>query len=107
MRAKISYSVEFEEIPEQISMLLDKALRLTGNVSKRIDFAREQISLADPSRLVLVPSELDTIRQDLGKVDLVLQDCISISNGYVEAIDQLQKAQLQQDEVKQGNNDDE
>tara|TARA_R110000824_G_scaffold26850_2_gene91811 strand:- start:307 stop:618 length:312 start_codon:yes stop_codon:yes gene_type:complete len=79
MRVNISYSVELEDVPQEVERILiecDTKIRgIHGNLSQTIG--------RDPLAMI---KELDTIRLQMAQTDLRLDDCMHILNGYVQAV---------------------
>tara|TARA_R110000787_G_C13270018_1_gene431386 strand:+ start:143 stop:544 length:402 start_codon:yes stop_codon:yes gene_type:complete len=85
MRVRLSYSVEIEEIPENIARLIENdwhRLDSTNNeVNNIIDRLRE-----DEPNIKLIITKIDEARQWLGAFDARLNECEGILSGYEKAI---------------------
>ena len=92
MLVNISYSVDFEEVPE----VVNKFLR--DDIKKMIDFeiaegVTEAIDSSDPEKenIGKCIKTIESIRELLMKVDMRLSDCSNILIGYSKyMIDQVQ-----------------
>ena len=82
MRVNISYSLELEEVPKEVSRLLiecDKKLRCIHG---------DLVGVTDRDPLEII-KELDIIRVKLAETDLQLNDCMQILIGYVQTLSRL------------------
>ena len=82
MRVNISYSIELDDVPQEV----DRILVECENKIRAIQGGLHQTISKDP--LVII-KEVDEIRLNLGAIDLRLEDCMQILNGYVQALAQL------------------
>ena len=80
MKVKISYTVELDEVPNQVyKHLLDKFPLSFDEVHKGIlDLIRE-------GNIQGALEDIDLFRRDLAKLDLKLDDAQSILDGYMRA----------------------
>jgi len=84
MRVRLSYSVELEDVPDSVAYLIEGEMF-------RIDHAKEKIGKAhnalceDEPHVELVLKSIDQARQALGAIDLRLNECESILEGYRQA----------------------
>jgi len=86
MRVNISYSLNLDEIPDEVERLLiecdQKIRKIHGDLEKTIG--------RDP---LIIIQELDTIRREMALADLRLDDCMQILNGYVQTVANLPLAE--------------
>ena len=82
MRVNIAYSLELEEIPDEVEKLLVECEKKLRHIHGQLDQAigREPLTLI---------SEIDQIRMSLAHTDLRLDDCMQILSGYVQTLAQL------------------
>lgn len=80
MKVKISYTVELDEVPNQVSKhLSDKFPLSLDEVYKGI------IDLIREGNIHGALEDIDLFRRDLAKLDLKLDDAQSILDGYMRA----------------------
>jgi len=81
MKVLLNYACELEEIPQTVGDLL-------GNLSRQLDKIEdtlsEAISQTYENSATKALSTIDTLRQDLAKIDQRLMDYTSILAGYVK-----------------------
>lgn len=79
MNVKITYTVEFEKVPETITELMRQAssdLQVTGESLKANAFdEHEETPLQKMKRI-------DAVRKKLASIDFLLEDCYTILAGY-------------------------
>jgi len=79
LRVNITYSVELEEVPNEIARILEEC-------EQNMVLARSEIESAlyrDPLDQL---AALDNIRVSLAKIDLKLGDSMEILSGYLQAV---------------------
>jgi len=81
MRVKLSYTVDFDDVPNEIRRILD--LRINIAYAKILDSIHKAIE--DKNYIVAI-EKIESMRQKLNSVDLVLSDCTSILSGYTKAL---------------------
>ncbi len=104
MRVNISYSIELEDVPSEVSRILEEceiSLRgIHGNLNRAIG--------QDPLGVI---EELDKVRISLAKLDLKLGDSMQILSGYVQTIavrpEMEQRAMMENDIVEEEKDNDE
>ena len=79
MRVNITYSVELDEVPNEVSRILEECEQDFRSIHGQLDQAIGRDSLE-------VISALDSVRIGLAKLDLKLGDSMDILSGYVQAI---------------------
>lgn len=77
----VSYACELEDVPRNTSQLLSNVAEEMAEVQGSLD---EAISLAKSNAVSDALKTIDTLRQQLAKVDLRLMDCSSILAGYTK-----------------------
>ena len=98
MRVNISYSVELDDVPKE----MDRILVECENKIRTIHEGLGQTIGKDP---VATIKELDTIRLKMAEVDLQLDDCMQILNGYLQTVARTSK--LERPEPTQEKSEDE
>ena len=82
MRVNISYSVELDDVPQEVDRILveceNKIRAIHGDLRRAIG--------QDPLAII---KEVDNVRLKMGATDLQLDDCMQILNGYVQTLAQL------------------
>lgn len=80
MKVKISYTVELDEVPHQVSKYLHNQSDMSlDNVFESI------LKLIKEGNIQGALEDIDYFRQDLAKLDLKLSDAQSILDGYMKA----------------------
>jgi len=89
MRVKIAYSIELEEVENEVKEIMQKALNHAEEASKE---ALEATTLldTDKSDILSIAKQLDSARRSLAKADIIISDCQEVLMGYRAT---LQKAQ--------------
>ena len=85
MKVKVMYTVQYEEVPDVVRKLVEKC--------------RDQLKKADQFKFdILDPSqterEIATLQKNLDLISVQLQDCLSLSRGYLDV-----KKELLEDET--------
>jgi hypothetical protein len=79
VRVNISYSIELEDVPNEVSRILEecegKLRAIHGDLNRAIG--------QDPLSVI---EELDKLRINLARLDLELGDSMQILSGYVQAV---------------------
>tara|TARA_Y100000034_G_scaffold1768_2_gene2244 strand:- start:2329 stop:2709 length:381 start_codon:yes stop_codon:yes gene_type:complete len=86
MRVALSYSVEIEEVPNQVAILLEKTISQVKNAAlEHLDDAARSLSLKHRSvdEIARAAQNLDSAKIMLERVDLALADYVNILQGYV------------------------
>jgi len=98
MKVKLSYSVDLDDIPDNIIRLLSDSARRMYNVSEKLD---EAIEKAKSNREYLkILDEVDQLRKDMFHVDSTLEECYEIVRGYQRAKIQHHIQQHQEMEIE-------
>lgn len=108
MNVKITYTVEFEKVPETITELMRQAsgdLQVVGESLKMNAFdEHEETPLEKMKRI-------DAVRKKLASIDFLLEDCYTILAGYNKTIAEMhmpkqRMEQPQHDRIQQGGSSD-
>ena len=93
MRVRISYSLEIDEIPSEVSALIQKK---TSDLHEAIDLVEDACErLQEKNASVeMVANTIDRSRQKLAAFDTVLADAHGILIGWVEAQSRLEAPPL-------------
>ena len=83
MKAKISYTVNLEEIPQEVSELVQK---LQFVVEKNVTSKLSEIYPIDSDTIADSIESIDKVRRSIAEIDLRLEDCYSILLGYHQAV---------------------
>ena len=83
MKAKISYTVNLEEIPEEVSGLIQK---LQFQIDKLVSARIAQLYPIGSENIAGTLETIDNVRRSMAEIDLRLEDCYSILYGYHQAI---------------------
>jgi len=84
MRARITYSVDLDEVPESIAELIENEAGRLTYCDHLISEIGEHLRSNDLS-IELCLAKIDRIRQSLGLLDLRLGECESMLGGYQSA----------------------
>ena len=85
MRVRLSYSVETEEIIEEVKRLLNTAENKLLNQIGILKRSHDDLSEEDLLRVI---KQIDLTRQELSRYDQTLEDCFSILQGYNSYLEQ-------------------
>ena len=86
MRVKLSYSVDFEEVPQRVLDLLNESnMKLNNVVEKFMEFRllMNQHNLGQDPDIYAMIGLIDKIRQEMAKEDIRLEECASILTGFL------------------------
>ena len=92
MRVNITYSVDLEDIPDEVNRILGECERVFREIHGDLDRAIGRDPLA-------VIEELDKIRIGLAKLDLKLGDSMQILSGFVQTL--ASKPEMEQDAIRE------
>ena len=84
MRVRISYSVDLEDVPVECARMLHDSIEHIENVRGEISDLIKQLD-DDKAQLWIVKDRIDSCRQRLAKLDVVLADNEMILEGYFNA----------------------
>ena len=98
MRVKITYTVELDNVEEEVSERMTRAVNdldfcYQELTRLQLDLDTKQGDLSDHALMI------DNIRIKMAKADLVLEDCQNILIGLISAKKQLEE---QEDEIQDG-----
>tara|TARA_B100000963_G_C22162774_1_gene466754 strand:+ start:164 stop:463 length:300 start_codon:yes stop_codon:yes gene_type:complete len=85
MRVRLSYSVETEDIIEEVKRLLNTAESKLCNQIGILKRSHDDLTDED---LLRVTKQIDLTRQELSRYDQTLEDCFSILQGYSRYLEQ-------------------
>ncbi len=88
MRVNITYSVELDDVPDEVARILEECEQNFRRIHGQLD----QTIGREPLELV---AELDKIRVSLARLDLKLGDSMDILSGYIQTM--AQKPKMEQD----------
>ena len=79
MRVNITYSVELDDVPSEVSRILEECEQNFRSIHGELDHAigRDPLTIID---------KLNEIRINLAKLDLKLGDSMEILSGYVQTV---------------------
>ncbi len=83
MKVKVSYTVNIEEVPEEVRLVLRRAEAKVGSVQKAISKLTNAESPILEQKTQQAISEIETLRKDLFDADLLIGDCEGILRGYL------------------------
>ena len=83
MRVRINYSVDTEEIIDEINRFINKAEQRLQDQVGNLHRARDRM---DEDQLDNALKQIDLTRQELTKYDQALEDCFAILQGYNELL---------------------
>ena len=84
MRVRLSYSVELEDVPDSVAYLIEGEMFRIDEAKEKIGRAYDTLCEEEP-HVELVLKSIDQARQALGAIDLRLNECESILEGYRQA----------------------
>ena len=89
MRVRISYSLEMDDIPAEVSALIQKK---TSDLHEVIDLVEDSCERLQEknANVEMITNAIDRARQRLSEFDLVLADSHGILTGWIEAMDQIE-----------------
>jgi len=90
-KVKLCYTVNFEEVPAEISKFLQKSLDLNKRVATDLEVAKQKTSA---SSVELALNSVLSARVELIKIDQVLEDVADLLTGYEQALKDLQQKGL-------------
>lgn len=79
MRVNITYSVDLEDVPSEVSRILEECEHVLRELHGQLDHTvgREPLAMI---------TQMDKMRISLAKLDLKLGDSMEILTGYVQAV---------------------
>lgn len=92
MKVKLSYTVELDDVPKEVSTILN--LKTNLEYDNMMNSVYE--SLNQKNYLVAIEN-IDLVRKKLSAIDIVLNDCQSILTGYTKALVQQESTNEQTD----------
>jgi len=89
MKAKIQFTVEIEEIPEEVRNRVEKVFYRSEKATEEVKSILGDIS---ENNILVATQRIDKVRKELAFIDAVLEDAYSVLTGYVS----YQSKQLEQ-----------
>ena len=86
-RVRISYTVDMDEVPVRIAMLLREAQEKCGTVLSNM--GQVVTALEEETNIERAWNSIDSVRQDMMKMDLRLEDCQELLASYQAALAQI------------------
>ena len=99
MRVRLSYSVETEEIIEEVKILLNTAENKLCNQIGTLKRSHDDLTEEDLLRVI---KQIDLTRQELSRYDQTLEDCFAILQGYSRYIREQQEGVPNEQEPEDG-----
>ena len=96
MRVRLSYSVETEEIIEEVKRLLNTAENKLCNQIGTLKRSHDDLTEEDLLRVI---KQIDLTRQELSRYDQTLEDCFAILQGYSRYIREQQEQKKRWDQA--------
>lgn len=81
MKVKLSYTVDLDDVPNEVSTLLN--LKTNLQYDKLMDGVYEALNQKNYFSAI---ENIDSVRKKLSSIDIVLGDCQSILTGYTKAL---------------------
>jgi hypothetical protein len=79
MKAKIQFTVDMEDIPEEVRNRIERVFYKAENTSVEVKNILGDIS---ENNIVVATQKIDKVRKDLAFIDSVLEDGYNILSGY-------------------------
>lgn len=97
MKVKISYTIDDSEIPNELAKFVKKVGdRITKSLETSEELYKNLSTSFNTELISLYLSEIDNIRSNLTKTDVVLSDCHEILDGLNNLLIQQRQQQQQQ-----------
>ena len=91
MRVKIAYTVELEEVENEVKEILGKGIT---DIDEALSDSMHVLSELDSGQeLPYLVETLDSSRRKLAKADAVLADCQTILDAYSQVLQKLEEGQ--------------
>lgn len=81
MKVKLSYTVNLDDVPNEVSTLLN--LKTNLEYDKLMDSVYDSLNQKNYFTAI---QNIDSVRKKLNSIDMVLSDCQSILTGYTKAL---------------------
>ena len=90
MRVTVSDSMDLEDVPQKVTELLEMAKSRLVDIE---DFSSNAVmAVASEKNYLAANDQIIKIRNELGKMDATLADCMSILSGYTTTLAGMQTA---------------
>ena len=96
-RINIQYTIEIDELEEEVRRLIYKNISNFDTIIQKIKGSQDSSVLTHD-----MLDDLDLIRQEMGKVDLRMVDCVNIIDGYLRYKSHTESPPLADDLMEQG-----
>jgi len=90
MRVNISYSIELEDVPEEVCKLLASERKEQEKVLIEYTNIASMVNAGD---LISAIQRVDEVRKTMGKLDARLQDVVNIVSGFVQVNNQKEESE--------------
>ena len=90
MRVKIAFTVEIDEVEEEVVTIMQKALSDIDKASSHALDATSKLSKGDEN-IDRIVAQMDEARKRLSKADQVMMDCYEILKAYKETLAKLEQ----------------
>ena len=104
MKAKIQFTIDIEDVPQEVSKRLENVYFKTQSISEEI---KNILSLINEENFLSCTSKIDKLRKELSFYDSVLEDSYNVLVGYTsyktKQLEQTVEASLSQQESDEKN----
>lgn len=83
-KVKIAYTIDLEDIPDEVSSMLQKSHQSMKHVTDKLDQPVTESNVAGVIEMI------DNVRRSMAEIDLRLEDLHSILYGYHQTVNQQQ-----------------
>ena len=90
MRVKIAYTVEMDEVEEEVVTIMQKALSDIETASSTAFDATSQLSSGEGD-IVSIVEKIDSARLIISRADQIMSDCYEILKAYRQALQRLEE----------------
>lgn len=87
MRVRITYSVDMDEVPTEVSCMLDRNVQQLAEVLEMIEDSIGSLRTDRKADFKSLANSLDKARQKLSNFDYVLADAYAVLHGFADALD--------------------
>ena len=104
MKAKIQFTIDIEDVPQEVSKRLENVYFKTQSISEEI---KNILSLINEENFLSCTSKIDKLRKELSFYDSVLEDSYNVLVGYTsyktKQLEQTVEASLSKQESDEKN----
>ena len=90
MRVKIAYTVEMDEVEEEVMTIMQRSFSEIEKASDMALDATRHLSNGNTDISVVI-EELDKTRRALSKADQIMLDCYEILNAYQQTLQKIEQ----------------